>query len=216
MLAAAGLVLQAAGGVPDEDRVPETLATLLDESFAECDKIILDEAIRIKARGGGGVEPWRENVPPAQMQKPIGRAGCCVLVMLIHNNIQYYAHVGDCRAVMTIDERASCGGNGSSSSSGGRRWASPKAKCAKTDRASGLKAGSAGDNEGSRLESAPSTPGQLPRIPMMLAFISATTTWTRGFPAHPAAPVAQVVAIINVSVTRVVTRSPLYTHTRAC
>ena len=77
-------------GVPDEDRVPETLATLLDESFAECDKIILEEAIRIKGQRMRKAElnRGRENVPPAPMQKPIGRAGCCVLVMLIHNNIQ--------------------------------------------------------------------------------------------------------------------------------
>ena len=71
------------------------------------------------------------------MQKPIGRAGCCVLVMLIHNNIQYYAHVGDCRAVMTIDEEPAVAAMAPLLR--GQTVGAPKAKCAKTDRASGLK-----------------------------------------------------------------------------
>lgn len=147
-------------GVPEERREPETLATLLDKSFAECDNIILNEAMRIKGlrQHKAELNRGRENVPPMPMQKPIGRAGCCALVMLIHNNIQYFAHVGDCRAVMTSIESAPSSSSSPSHAGGGH--ASPVAKSAKTEHASGPRAMTGVGDDGPNFDSAPATPKQ--------------------------------------------------------
>ncbi len=98
--------------------IHESIAKAIDESFIECDKIILEEALRIHhfRRDGGGItgqlsqesQPYRDknghmiNKP----LKPTGRAGSCALVMLILNGTMYFAHSGDCRAVICSSSRS--------------------------------------------------------------------------------------------------------------
>ena len=71
------------------------ITTLLNDSFSELDQEILAEAMR---RQPG----YSKNIGSvAAVGLAARRAGCCVLLMLIVDDTHmYFAHVGDCRAVL--------------------------------------------------------------------------------------------------------------------
>jgi len=102
------ILLQYVDALAPEDRTPANITGILDTTFQETDKIILDEAIRIHKRrdditraansdGSGGSQSSGGAAPP---MKPTGRAGSCALVLLIVDGTMYFAHVGDCRAAI--------------------------------------------------------------------------------------------------------------------
>ena len=105
--------------IPKGDRKPEKVVTVLDECFVECDKMILEEALRITALreqqkhaailAGGSQSSSQSSgeVGRVTFQKPTGRAGCCVLVLLILDGIMFFAHIGDCRAILTSESGTS-------------------------------------------------------------------------------------------------------------
>ena len=99
--------------IPKDGRQPEMVVGILDQCFVDCDKMVLDEAVRITTlreqqrnceilnRGvgaAGTAEKSASNTGGRTFMKPTGRAGCCVLVLLILDGLMYTAHVGDCRA----------------------------------------------------------------------------------------------------------------------
>ena len=105
--------------IPKGDRKPEKVVTVLDECFVECDKMILEEALRITALreqqkhaailAGGSQSSSQSSgeVGRVTFQKPTGRAGCCVLVLLILDGTMFFAHIGDCRAILTSESGTS-------------------------------------------------------------------------------------------------------------
>jgi serine/threonine protein phosphatase PrpC len=123
------MIFDKVGELPKDARSADKIAAILDETFVACDKMVLDEAIRIKTlrqnnadlaamgQGGAGAGAGagaggsqlsssrvKSNSNGRAPPKPTGRAGCCVLVLLILDGIMYYAHIGDCRAVLAHDE----------------------------------------------------------------------------------------------------------------
>ena len=109
-----------------EDRrvLHENIIQIIHDSFVKCDELILTEAIRIKNQGDAKISLMNsENSNSADMTaplpqikqsnvklvtttlvKPMGRAGCCAIVLIVFNQTLYFGHTGDCRAVLFSDK----------------------------------------------------------------------------------------------------------------
>ena len=104
-------------------RSPDDISKAIDESFVTCDTYVLQEALRIKEdREKAGISQQSQSSLSQLSQnshphsnssaingtqgntkkalKPTGRAGCCALVLLLVDGYMFFAHAGDCRAVM--------------------------------------------------------------------------------------------------------------------
>jgi len=87
------------------------ITTLLNDSFSELDQEILAEAMRRQPGYSKNIESV------AVVGLAARRAGCCVLVMLIIDHNMYFAHVGDCRAVLVRTKQSAPSASKSQTSS---------------------------------------------------------------------------------------------------
>ena len=79
---------------------PAEVMTIIDESFQECDRVVLDAALT-KVRAPLCTLSQEVTAKSGLMRvRDAGRPGCCVVVILIIGEYVYAANVGDCRAVL--------------------------------------------------------------------------------------------------------------------
>lgn len=73
---------------PDDKMKPNIISKIIDDTTSSCDDIILKKALEYQA------------FPNFSHSKDFGRAGACMALILIVEDMLYIANVGDCRAVL--------------------------------------------------------------------------------------------------------------------